>query len=402
MVEENNNVQNLLAQGDQHVANGVAKRKNETYAAWGSRYAGATNASLAALKPALDQVISTNKIEQIGDKAAQDQRKVEIQAEIDALKNNISAIESKKEKSQENKSGFQDGINNTNEAIAKIKEGNQKRELAKVMFYIFAVITFGLGIYLYLFYGSAAYSAFFGSIENIQSVNEALFNPRAYSLAWANGKLTLFLILLFPTIFVALGMMLHMFMQEDKGVKYFKIVMLFFVAFVFDAILAYKISEMFFIPSMEVPRYSMSLAFQSTDFWFVIFCGFVSYIIWGLVFGKTMEHYQEMTEGSMTINRLKNVIAKLQAKITTENDLINQFNTQITDYQNQITQKEAELKRSAWYDVNIIKQCLNEFFQGWIGYMTLVGRSEQDKMAAQEVLNGRIQSLYQTQVTYTN
>lgn len=393
MAEENNNVQNLFAQNNQHVANGVAKRDGETYAAWGSRYAGATNASLAALKPALDQVISTNKIEQTGDEAAQNQRKVEIQAEIDALKNNISDQKNKKAKSEDNKRSFEDVNKTTEEQIAKIKEGNQKRDLAKVMFYIFAVITLGLGIYLYLFYGSAAYSAFFGSIENIQSVNEALFNPRAYSLAWANGKLTLFLILLLPTIFVALGMMLHMFMQEDKGVKYFKIVMLFFVAFIFDAILAYKISEMFFIPSMEVPRYSMSLAFQSTDFWFVIFCGFVSYIIWGLVFGKTMENYQEMTEGSMTINRLKKQIGINKVKIDAEDKLISQYDSQITVYQNQITQKEAALRRSVWYDVNVIKQCLNEFFQGWIGYMTLVGKSQQDMMNAQEVLNERIQSL---------
>ncbi|MDO4971611.1 MAG: hypothetical protein Q4E41_05890 [Bacteroidales bacterium] len=393
MAEENNNVQSLFAQNNQHVANGVAKRDGETYAAWGSRYAGATNASLAALKPALNQVISTNIIEQTGDEAAQNQRKVEIQAEIEALKNNISDQKNKKTKSEDNKKSFEETIKTKEEQIVKIKDGNQKRDLAKVMFYIFAVITLGLGIYLYLFYGSAAYSAFFGSVENIQSVNEALFNPRAYSLAWANGKLTLFLILLFPTIFVALGMMLHMFMQEDKGVKYFKIVMLFFVAFVFDAILAYKISEMFFIPSMEVPRYSMSLAFQSTDFWFVIFCGFVSYIIWGLIFGKTMEHYQEMTEGSMTIKRLKNDIAQFEANIAVEDNLINQYDSEIINYQNQITQKEAELRRSAWYDVNIIKQCLNSFFQGWIGYMTLVGKSQDDMMEAQAVLNERIQSL---------
>ena len=67
--------------------------------------------------------------------------------------------------------------------------------------------------------------------------------------------------------------------------------MLFVVTFLFDAILAYLIDEKIYNLNkrFEDPEFSLGYAIQDPSFWVIIFAGFVSYIIWGLVFDFVMK-----------------------------------------------------------------------------------------------------------------
>lgn len=373
---------------------GVAKRPDDTYAQWGSKYAGHVAGDNNSLQPALDLVLLTEKQRQTQDEHLQAALKAKYQEDIETNKNNIQAEEQTKARYLDNKKKCKDKIEELNTEIEKIKEGKGNKHLAKVKFYLFALITLGLGIYLYLFYGSAAYSAFFGDSESIQSVSEAIFNSLAFKLAWAHGALNFFLILLFPTIFVALGVMLHNFSQEGGYFKYLKILALLFVAFIFDSLLAYKISEMFYIPTMEAPKYTLSMAFESGDFWFVIFCGFVSYIIWGLVFGQMMACYEEMSEGRITINRLNKQIEVLNKKIAEIDSKIQESEETIKSLNNDIAHLNKSLNQMSIISYTVVEQCLNEFITGWYGYLNLVGKEGPEKEEATNIFNNFMASIH--------
>ncbi len=77
--------------------------------------------------------------------------------------------------------------------------------------------------------------------------------------------------------------------------NYFKIGMLFIVTFLFDAILAYLIEEKLYDlnKSLTDPPFSVSYALESPGFWVIIFAGFISYIIWGLVFDFIMHEHAD-------------------------------------------------------------------------------------------------------------
>lgn len=373
---------------------GVAKLPDETYAHWGSRYAGHVDGDNIALQPALDLVLITERQRQTQDEHHQAALNARYHEDIETNENNIKAEEQTKDGYLEDKQKLQGKIEELNKEIEKIKEGKGNKHLAKVKFFLFAIITLGLGLYLYLFYGSAAYSAFFGDSESIQSVSEALFNSLAFKLAWAHGALNFFLILLFPTIFVALGVMLHNFSQEEGYFKYLKILALLFVAFIFDSLLAYKISEMFYIPTMEAPKYTLSMAFESGDFWFVIFCGFVSYIIWGLVYGQMMACYEEMSEGRITINRLNQQIENLNKKIAEIDSKIQKSVDKINEFNNKIAQLRRNLNQMTIIDYTVVKQYLNEFITGWLQYMNLVGKVDPQKEEATNIFNNFMASIH--------
>lgn len=373
---------------------GVNKLEKETYAHWGTRYAGHVDGDNNALQPALDLVLLTEKKKQKKDEHLQTSLKAQYQSEIETNKNNIQQEEQTKAGYLKDKQRRQENIKELNKKIEQIKEGKGNKHLAKVKFYLFAIITLGLGLYLYLFYGSAAYSAFFGDSESIQSVSEALFNSLAFKLAWAHGALNFFLILLFPTIFVALGVMLHNFSQEEGYFKYLKILALLFVAFIFDSLLAYKISEMFYIPTMEAPKYTLSMAFESGDFWFVIFCGFVSYIIWGLVYGQMMACYEEMSEGSITIKGLNKQIEDLNKKIAEIDSKIQKSEEKIIEFKNIIAQLRKDLNQMTIIDYTVVRRCLNEFITGWLQYMNLVGKEGPEKEEATNIFNKFMASIH--------
>ena len=88
-----------------------------------------------------------------------------------------------------------------------------------------------------------------------------------------------------PFVFLGLGYILHMLNRETKK-SWSKVVGLYVVAFVFDFILAYRIEEHAYnsTKTLTSPPFNIPIALASLDFWMIIFAGFVTYVIWGIVF----------------------------------------------------------------------------------------------------------------------
>lgn len=384
-------------QAPQHVASNESYKLNvrgqgETYQQWGARWAGQTNAQQVALTPALNSVVLAIKQEQAGDETEQKRYKANIQAEIDTNQNNIDAENAKIRQHNDIIAGLDETIENKKKEISEIKEGNKKRPMAKIYFWLGAILCVFLAIYLFIFYSSASYSAFFRT-DDTMDVGSAIFYPQAFNDAIATSIEQFLLILLMPMIFLGLGFLVHQYAKKQGAEKYLKTTALYVITFIFDALLAFEISEKMYIPTPDAPNYTMSMAFESPNFWIIIFAGFIAYVIWGLLFDFTMDAFSEMSEGKVTIKRLEKEIVDARNIISSEQQKINNSNSAITHLQNVITNLRAKLAVGVLYDINAIKQEINNFFQGWIGYMALTSRPQSDLDNAKDQLNSVINTL---------
>jgi peptidoglycan hydrolase CwlO-like protein len=373
----------------------TVRQKDETYQQWGTRWGGQTNATPLALASSLQVVICQSKREQEKDIDLQNGIKKYIQNEIDKLindreneENNISAEEGKLRDCESN-------INEKAEELSKIKEDiftGQNRH-AKVNFIIGLSLVILISLYLFLFYSSTGFSAFYRTWDvNNASATAAMFDAQAWGDALHKGVEAFFFILLLPVLFMGLGYILHQVnvTAKKKWEKYLKGISLYGLTFIFDGLLAYKISNG--IDSITrltqlppPPPFSLSAAIVDNNFWLVIFCGFVAYIIWGLVFGFTMDNYEALDYKKVKTDKLKEEISNLKNDKAVLKTNILGLQNKISTIKADIKKKESALPRTTRYDYNSIKQEMNNFFNGWIAYMKLVNKPQQEFDEAQKI-----------------
>lgn len=248
-------------------------------------------------------------------------------------------------------------------------------KMSKVSFTIGLLILAALSIYLFIFYSSASFSAFFKEFSLTEiGVASSIFDPQAISHAYRDGVTELILVISMPFVFIGLGFLIHKF-QEEKGIgKYLKIFMLIVITFLFDAILAYEITEKIYNIKSEnsfqdMPDYSIAMAISSVVFWMIIFAGFIVYLIWGFVFDFTIEAYDK-------INVVKQAIKAKESEIELEQEKLNknsQLLDQITDKINALKLKCEALKikiDGVIIDTAEFDKILHEFLGGWTHWMS--------------------------------
>lgn len=364
----------------------------ETYQQWGTRWAGHCNASQPSLGPALQVVQYQIKKEQQQDDAQQQANRNSIQSQIDIANNNIANEEQKIAQSNATIDTANEEIKKKETEIRKLDESGPDNKLATIYFYIGLTVVLLLAGYLWMFYTSAGYSAFFGG-EDIDEMQTAIFDPGALSKAWSNSWGQLAFLILLPIIFLGLGILIHYFINKKGIAKYFKVTALYIVTFAFDVLLAYEISEKMFTPTKDHLTYTMSDAFDSPHFWIVIFAGFIAYVIWGLVFDFMMESYKDKISNDRQIGHLKDDIAAQKAIVDNELSKIATINQTITDLRNKKTQLQAQLNNTVIFNLTAIKLELNNFFLGWVAYMQLQGFSQADQSQARSVLDTTLAAL---------
>ncbi|MDR1983911.1 MAG: hypothetical protein LBQ28_03700 [Prevotellaceae bacterium] len=164
-----------------------------------------------------------------------------------------------------------------------------KKTFTKASFWIGAGIIF-LTIYLFIFYSSAAYSAFFKNFTPEDgSVTQTIFDAQAFVKAWNDGFAELILILTIPAVFLWLGFLIHKFQEQKDWRKYLKITGLAVIIFFFNCLLAYEITAKIYNIKLQggletMPPMTISYALQQINFWLIIFAGFVVNLIWSIMF----------------------------------------------------------------------------------------------------------------------
>lgn len=296
---------------------------------------------------------------------------VEIKGKKTSLLNKSEEIK----KNENKKSKKEEDIEKLNYDAINVKRqpeiyGIDVEKVSSVKFWIGLTFLLPLTVYIFIFYISTSYSAFFRYFDPETSLFTGMFYPKALSESYESGMLVLGFVLFIPFVFFALGYLIHMF-QEKKGMlNNLKIVGLFIITFLFDAILAYLIDEKMYEihKTIDSPDFNISLAFQSVSFWLIIFAGFVSYIVWGLVFDFVMTEYADrdkiksfIREKKEEILNIKKSITKIVTQISKIESICNTLKTRITELRNIIDGFILPIKSYKAFSA--------EYYNGWQNYI---------------------------------
>lgn len=370
---------------------------NETYAAFGHRICLVTNGNVLTLRTILQRIYSQEKANQIKDENLQQQQKIQINKEIN--ENDLEI-----ENQQAHKRSLELEINNVQTSISELKQNlseaknkiGQENKMARLKLTLGCIIIAILTVYLFVFYGSTFYSAFFKNFGSTEiSIGSAMFDANAFANALYAGFGELIFILSAPIIFMGLGFALHFFSIQKGFSKYLKIASIVIVTFIFDCILAYSIAKKIYEINAishwgDVEPFGLNIAILDNDFWAVIFCGFVVYIIWGIVFDMTMTAYEDLKMNKTEIEQIelkldnqKQNLSILWEKYNIADSIINKLQIKKTDLNNQLSSKIL-------YNPNLIRNAFTQFFQGWT---TVLGALLMPVKDSEDVYNEEVKNL---------
>ena len=377
------------------------RRQGETYYNWGLRMCATVMGSSYALSPFLQKVYTDIYNEQVKNVELQEQFRKNTQAQIDECNNNIETLNAQIAKSENKLNENKTSVEDLEHQKADLRtQGKTINKDAKIKMILGIFILIPLTFYLFLFYSSTFYTGFLmgeNDVTETTSIAMAMFNPQAFGGALAKGITSFFLILSFPVVFLGLGFGLHFFSIQQTKSKYIKMAAILLVTFLFDCIIAYKIGK--FLYDMEglwkeqSEIYSFNMAISDINTWAVIFCGFIAYIIWGIVFDMAMTAYSKLDlnrEETKAINKKIQSIKDANTKIESQ---IEEFNKQISSYKNSISGLMAKLSNTVNVSYSEIKKEITNFYNGWITQMGVLGCSEQDQSIANATFQNTLKSL---------
>lgn len=385
----------------QNNINQETKHTGETYQDWGKRICATVSGSDIALSAFLHNVYTYIYKEQAEDVALQEEMQRQIQTDIARCNNDIDLFKTQIQSHEQKIEEYDKEIENLRNQRTELKaKGFEISKPAKAKMGLGIVILLPLTFYLFLFYSSTFFSAFLasGMGNAIRDAAGAMFNPDCFELTWISSKSMFFFMLCFPVIFLGLGFGLHFFSLEKGWKKYPKMIAIVLVTFTFDCILAYQIGEnihtwMFDNGHTDIAEYTLAMAIQDVNTWAVIFCGFIAYIIWGIVFDQSMEAYGALDQNKIYLHSIDEKIEKQHEEKIKEEQGINKFHTEINSLKNKIVDLTSQLTK-VYIDRNAIKLEMGNFFSGWIACMGFIACPKDRVERAKEVYQQTIETLF--------
>lgn len=377
-----------------------ARRDKETYNQWGSRMCGKVAASNVALPAYLQSVYYDIKKVQSQNEALQQKLKQDIQNEADRNRADQNDKCDKIKNCEAKVNQYQQDIDDLKKAKQKIEEGKEevnKEEKMKMIIGLCIIIP--LTIYLIVFYSSAFYSAFFKDFQSVVGLASAMFDANAIPSAFKDGFMEAVFILFAPIIFLGLGFILHFFSKDVGKVKYLKMAAILLITLTFDVIIAYQIGKHIYDNWVlgqldEFPEFGIKMAIFDPNFWAVIFCGFIAYIIWGLVFNLVISAYNNL---DLTKSKLKHIESEM-AEIKTKVDKLLTDKQQLQSEINRLKGEEqkllSQLGNFVIYSIADIKTEMNNFYTGWLQNMSAQGCSIQFQQAAKQIYENTMKDLF--------
>ena len=378
-----------------------ARKHQETYQQWGSRMCGKVAASIVALPAYLNAVYFDIKKSQSQNQALQTQLRMKIENEIshnqleqDNIQNDIDYCDQKTKQSENE-------IDVLTKEEQRIKEGQEKvNKDEKMKLVIGLCILIPLSIYLFIFYSSAFYSAFFKDFNQVTGLASAIFDANSIPNAFKDGMMEAMFILFAPIIFMGLGFILHFLGKEELKVKrFFKMGAIVLVTLTFDIIIAYQIGKHIYdnwvlSQLQEFPPFSISEAITDPNFWAVIFCGFIAYIIWGLLFNMVMDAYSKLDLSKVRLKQIAQDIINCKQVITDNKEKKHSLISDLNKKKHEGKLLLNRLNNSVIYDIDEIKQEVVNFWTGWLQNMAAQGCSHTQQKNAENTYNTTIKTLF--------
>jgi hypothetical protein len=239
-----------------------------------------------------------------------------------------------------------------------------------------------LTLYLFVFYSSSGYSAFYG----IKPGSLGFINPNVFADAMNKGGGVIALIILFPVIFLGLGFLIHDALETNKKLtsgkkpkKYGIILSLLIITLIADAFIGYKISQGVhtneFNAGLTDETWKTSMIFTDINFYLVLVLGFVVYVIWGFLLHYVLSHTYLKSDSEKVKLMIENINNKIAEKRKELNEIISKINkleSDIINCDNKITEKEEDIigYQNGVIPVNVasLKGSVGEFMGGWQAY----------------------------------
>lgn len=276
--------------------------------------------------------------------------------------------------------------------VRKHPEAYREGRPNRLSFYFGLVIFALLTVYLWIFYTSASYSAFFRKF-NVDDINVAnsIFDARALSNAYSDGIPAFVLVVSMPFIFIALGYLIHKFSEGRGARKYGALALLILVTFGFDYIIAYeivkKIYDLQVMNSLtEQPPYSFRMAFSDINFWLIIFAGFVTYLIWGFLFDRLMHTYEQFDLVTVQISLRQREIGELKGELKGKELAGKDLANRMYELEKGLKQANQDLE-ATYFKPKEFEYVIYQFGSGWMQYIEggLIMNEERKKALRQEV-----------------
>lgn len=236
----------------------------------------------------------------------------------------------------------------------------------KAQFYIGLVILFFITLYLFVFYVSASYSSFFKDFDSTV-LGAAIFDSGAFTKAFSDGWLEGMFVITLPFVFMGMGYLIHMFMRDNKSKSaYLKVSLLFLVTFIFDAILAYLIEQKIynFEKTLDTPDFNLGVALGETEFWSIIFAGFLVYIIWGLVLDFVMKEHANLDKLQLFVKSKREEINNVLTEKKQTLELIDSIKSDIAKIKGELNELQTKLDGFI-FPYRKYKVYHSEYVKGW-------------------------------------
>ena len=340
----------------------------------------ALNAKAAsfALSPGLDGAYSEF---QKREKNFTRERIIQYESEIQDLLIQKGKSEGEIEKLIIQKQLKDDDIEDKRNELLKIRSGEIQTNT--LPFIIGALLIILLTLYLFMFYASTGYSAFFGIPSKLIG---GFLAPTVFEDAESQGNGALMFIILFPIVFLAMGYVIHI-LLEKKNYIFLSVVLLFTLAF--DVFMAYKIAmnahNILYASGQTNEPWQPGMAFGDVNFYIVIAAGFVVYCIWGYLLNNVIHQWYEIQPDQVKQAETAKVREQI-LKMTNEGSEFSNNIALLKSNLHNLDQKRADLERKSnilkaggiVIDLTALKGMVGEFVGGWCFTINFLFHAQKD------------------------
>lgn len=324
-----------------------------------------------------DKFLDEQELNEQGLKDRISKLKAEVQQEKARKQDAIAEINANKRNKEDKEQEIED-LN-----LEKIDIKNGEGETAETIpFVIGAFITLLLTLYLFVFYSSSGYSAFYG----IKPGSLGFINPNVFADATNKGGGVITLIILFPVIFLGLGFLIHDSLEKNKKLaddnkpkQYGVIITLLLITLIADAFIGYKISEGVHNNEFNAGRvdelWKFNMIFSDINFYLVLILGFVVYVIWGFLLNYVLSHPYLKTESEKMKLMVENINTRIGEKRKELTDIIakiHKLEGELVTIDNKVEEKQKDIigYENGVIPINIasLRGSIGEFMGGWHNY----------------------------------
>jgi hypothetical protein len=324
-----------------------------------------------------DKFLEEQKLDEQGLKDRISKLKAEVQQEKARKQDAIAEINANKRNKEDKEKEVEEL------ELEKIDIRNGEGETVDTTpFIIGAFITLLLTLYLFVFYSSSGYSAFYG----IKPGSVGFINPNVFTDATNKGGGVIALIILFPVIFLGLGFLIHDSLEKNKKLaddnkqkQYGVIFTLLIITLIADAFIGYKISEGVHNNEFNAGRtnefWKFYMTFYDINFYLVLILGFVVYVIWGFLLNYVLSHPYLKTESEkikLMIENINNRIGEKRKELSDIIAKIHKLEGELVTIDNKVEEKQKDIigYENGVIPINIasLKGSIGEFMGGWQNY----------------------------------